>query len=468
MTASLGTAISAIRDNRREEGRKQLNLLIQQNPNDEGAWLWMSEVVENDQQRAKCLQHVLMINPNNSLARHGLTRLGHDVPDSSSKQAAKTRPITPQIAQAVAVTQADKPASQPLDPKEITQEMPFTPLREPFSDGSAPQVVIGDSPEPNLTVQPPQRQSDTKQRLRILSLALQEKMGRTHDSKPSLPSLVKQADNSITVHENTGDDKRTKDTKENPATVTDPPKPEEAASPAVPLPDFEHALTQAQPPNGSAPSQPIPVVAAGPIYVSPTQVTRPVNLGQQAYHPSQVISQPQPANGGAMIIQLTRPSQPYQLPHAQTVGMPASTPYQSEPVPVIHTNSTIGMPYQPQPVMAGHAQVTLGMPMPAQAPMPNSHDTASMIPAQAAMMPPSNSPQTQAHAGGPSDQALIAAWQNGTYQANPYAPQIDEYEEDDYEEDEVNLIAVFVFGFFSITALGGLGVLTIIGVTAGF
>ena len=35
-------AITAIRSGRKEEGRQLLNLLIQQNPNNELAWLWMS------------------------------------------------------------------------------------------------------------------------------------------------------------------------------------------------------------------------------------------------------------------------------------------------------------------------------------------------------------------------------------------------------------------------------------------
>ena len=82
MAASLELAITAIRSGRKEEGRQLRNLLIQQNPNDEMAWLWMSSVVNTDEQRARCLYHVLAINPENELARRGLKILGIVVTDS--------------------------------------------------------------------------------------------------------------------------------------------------------------------------------------------------------------------------------------------------------------------------------------------------------------------------------------------------------------------------------------------------
>ena len=82
MAASLDLAITAIRAGRTEEGRQLLNLLIQQNPNDEMAWLWMSGVVNTDEQRARCLYHVLAINPNSAMARRGLEKLGIIVSDS--------------------------------------------------------------------------------------------------------------------------------------------------------------------------------------------------------------------------------------------------------------------------------------------------------------------------------------------------------------------------------------------------
>ncbi len=76
MAVSLELAISAIRSGRQEEGRQLLNLLIQKNPNDDIAWLWMSSVVDTDEHRARWLNRVLAINPKSEIARRCLQALG--------------------------------------------------------------------------------------------------------------------------------------------------------------------------------------------------------------------------------------------------------------------------------------------------------------------------------------------------------------------------------------------------------
>src|SRR5262245_26690985 len=133
MAASLELAISAIRAGRKEEGRQLLNLLIQQNPNNEMAWVWMSSVVETDEQRSRCLYHALAINPNSQLARRGLQVLGIVVSDSRPvKIPSDSKPIA--IPRPTLSTQPQFPASempQPQPPTEtgrmITQELPFVP-----------------------------------------------------------------------------------------------------------------------------------------------------------------------------------------------------------------------------------------------------------------------------------------------------------------------------------------------------
>lgn len=171
MATSLELAITAIRSGRKEEGRQLLNLLIQQNPNNEQAWLWMSGVVNTDEQRARCLYHVLAINPDNELARRGLQILGIVVSDSRPVKVPRdSQPIPVQRPEAEAATpwpvpqaaptlgpadtqplpQPAEPQAEPapaapapppaerrpfrLDPKTITQELPFVPLREPFAE----------------------------------------------------------------------------------------------------------------------------------------------------------------------------------------------------------------------------------------------------------------------------------------------------------------------------------------------
>ncbi|MEW5959591.1 MAG: hypothetical protein AB1801_17850 [Chloroflexota bacterium] len=152
MAASLELAIKAIRSGRKEEGRQLLNLLIQQNPNDEQAWLWMSSVVETDEQRARCLYHALAINPENEIARKGLKILGIVVTDSRPVKIPRdSQPIqipNPTSQAQAAYPQATQLDSKPvpaqterrpfrIDPQAIVEELPFTPVRQPFAEPGA-------------------------------------------------------------------------------------------------------------------------------------------------------------------------------------------------------------------------------------------------------------------------------------------------------------------------------------------
>lgn len=142
MAASLDLAISAIRSGRKEEGRKLLNLLIQQNPNDERAWLWMSSVVRSDDQRARCLYHVLAIDPGNQLAQRGLQLLGTAASDS--------RPVKiNQNSLPIQYVRPALPAStsfpRPLTPPEAPPES----LQPPKSKPQPPQPAPAPAPEPS-------------------------------------------------------------------------------------------------------------------------------------------------------------------------------------------------------------------------------------------------------------------------------------------------------------------------------
>ncbi|GIV96839.1 MAG: hypothetical protein KatS3mg057_1496 [Herpetosiphonaceae bacterium] len=68
-------AIHLIRTGEVERGRQLLEQIVQQNPNDEYAWLWLSSVVPDDQKRRYCLERVLSINPQNEAAQRGLAKL---------------------------------------------------------------------------------------------------------------------------------------------------------------------------------------------------------------------------------------------------------------------------------------------------------------------------------------------------------------------------------------------------------
>jgi hypothetical protein len=173
------------------------------------------------------------------------------------------------------------------------------------------------------------------------------------------------------------------------------------------------------------------------------------------------------------------------------MGMPTHylQPQNSLPgMPAIHSNATMGMPLPPQneqmPQLAEPAPVMpmngLGMagyaPYPFQQPFPQNpvfHSSSTMA------MPTMTEAEARAR--------LLAGQQPLLPQVDPYAalrvaaqPDLDDYraahlshsskgskkkakEEDD---EEVNLLAVIVFGSLSVTALGGMGMLVLLWFTS--
>jgi hypothetical protein len=68
-------AIDLVQDNRPEEARTLLRQLIREDNDFEDAWLWLSITVDSLDQSSLCLDNVLRVNPNNTLAAGALYRL---------------------------------------------------------------------------------------------------------------------------------------------------------------------------------------------------------------------------------------------------------------------------------------------------------------------------------------------------------------------------------------------------------
>lgn len=75
MSDQLQQAVSLIKSGDQQNGRQILIDIIKTNPRNELAWLWMSSVVDTNDQRQHCLKQVLVINPHNELAQRGLEKL---------------------------------------------------------------------------------------------------------------------------------------------------------------------------------------------------------------------------------------------------------------------------------------------------------------------------------------------------------------------------------------------------------
>ncbi len=490
MAVSLDLAISAIRSGRKEEGRQLLNLLIQQNPNDEKAWLWMSSVVEADEQRARCLYHVLAINPNSQIARQGLEVLGIVVSDSRPVKIPRdSRPIKiPRPSK----PQADSGERRPflIDPKTVTDELPFTPINAPFTTNTQTGALNPTTSANQETLIPTPASVP-------VSVSVAEEPSRpigavetpAAQQEPVKSSLLAQ----LSVPE-------LSDTQELGGPSQQPVQPSE------PVPIVNQTP---QPPQVSPfDSQPVPVPTTLPHPSEPIPVINNNGLGQ-LQHPSEPVPVVSAQNNGGIPAPLpghmypqpvqpgTRPSQPVPVTYPQnSMGQPQSTDYYPPP-PLLHANPTMGMP-PPQPIPSAqliHSNTTMGMPVstpypynqhPAE-PMLVVHSNATLgmspygqpqpmpqnmaIHSNSTMMMPTLS-EAEARARLATSQAIPT--QNATAMALQNAqlasatvgmPQNYEYFEED-DEEEVNLLAVIIFGTLSVTALGGLGMLILLVFTA--
>jgi tetratricopeptide (TPR) repeat protein len=73
--ALLRDGIAALKAGRREQARALLMQVVEQDDQNEKAWLWLSGAVETDDDRRVCLENVLTLNPGHAAARQGLAKL---------------------------------------------------------------------------------------------------------------------------------------------------------------------------------------------------------------------------------------------------------------------------------------------------------------------------------------------------------------------------------------------------------
>ena len=71
----LAQGIAAARAQQKKQARDLLERVIEADPYNEQAWLWLSGVVDTHEERRICLDNVLAINPQNEMAQAGLRKL---------------------------------------------------------------------------------------------------------------------------------------------------------------------------------------------------------------------------------------------------------------------------------------------------------------------------------------------------------------------------------------------------------
>ncbi|MGJ3239984.1 MAG: tetratricopeptide repeat protein [Anaerolineae bacterium] len=84
--AMVRAGVDAYRAGNKAEARQLLERAIEVDSYNESAWLWLSAVVDTQEEQQTCLENVLIINPQSDRARQGLKSLGVD-PDAILNQA---------------------------------------------------------------------------------------------------------------------------------------------------------------------------------------------------------------------------------------------------------------------------------------------------------------------------------------------------------------------------------------------
>jgi len=132
MNELVNRAITAIKSGDKASGKQLLMQALQVDRNDVNAWLWMSATVESDEQRRRCLEEVLRIQPGHPQATAALARL----------DPARATPPQAAVPSSGGTERSARPSASPAQPTGAGQTPNFT---APFTPSatSAPTAATG-------------------------------------------------------------------------------------------------------------------------------------------------------------------------------------------------------------------------------------------------------------------------------------------------------------------------------------
>lgn len=93
----LKQGIAAFKSGQKTKARTLFGQALKQDQRNEKAWLWMSCVMETDEERRACLEKVLAINPSNTAAIRGLEYVGAAQRQATSAENESEQPATQQL-----------------------------------------------------------------------------------------------------------------------------------------------------------------------------------------------------------------------------------------------------------------------------------------------------------------------------------------------------------------------------------
>ncbi|MAT97507.1 MAG: hypothetical protein CL608_10230 [Anaerolineaceae bacterium] len=104
-------AAKAIRAGDKSLGKKLLVELLNEDPTNDMAWVWMSTVVGTDKMRRECLEEALRHNPHNQTAQKGLKKLQQSSQAPTFPSAGHSEQITPTVTE---LSQQITPQAEPV------------------------------------------------------------------------------------------------------------------------------------------------------------------------------------------------------------------------------------------------------------------------------------------------------------------------------------------------------------------
>jgi hypothetical protein len=113
---TLRQAIAAAKEGHSEEARRLLETVLDADERNEQAWLWLSGVVDSDEERAICLENVLAINPGNVPASQGLAALRAEGGGRGAARSASPPPPVPSPQPVARSPQSSVPAAPVAQP----------------------------------------------------------------------------------------------------------------------------------------------------------------------------------------------------------------------------------------------------------------------------------------------------------------------------------------------------------------
>lgn len=133
----LRTAIQAAQRGNKAVAKPILQQVLERDPQNELAWLWLASVVESVSERRACLQRVLSINPDNKRARQALDKLAGPTPDTAAGAAPPVSSrLTPRIDRAPAAREVDTLRDETLAPGAVPRKA------KPRPGGMSPLMFI--------------------------------------------------------------------------------------------------------------------------------------------------------------------------------------------------------------------------------------------------------------------------------------------------------------------------------------